>query len=45
MVQNPREMGVLGVQYAVDLINGKSIPANADSGVIVANKGNASTIQ
>jgi ribose transport system substrate-binding protein len=45
MVQNPRQMGVLGVQYAVDLINGKSIPADADSGVIVANKGNASTIQ
>jgi len=45
MVQNPRQMGVLGVQYAVDLINGKSIPANADSGVIVANRSNASTIQ
>jgi len=45
MVQNPRQMGILGVQYAVDLINGKSIPENADSGVIVANKSNASTIQ
>jgi ribose transport system substrate-binding protein len=45
MVQNPRQMGVLGVQYAVDLINGKSAPANADSGVIVATRANASTIQ
>jgi len=46
MVQNPRQMGILGVQYAVDLINGKSgVPSNADSGVIVANKSNASTIQ
>jgi ribose transport system substrate-binding protein len=45
MVQNPREMGVLGVQYAVDLINGKSIPADADSGVIVANRSNYTTIQ
>ena len=45
MVQNPRQMGVLGVQAAVDLINGKSVQANVDSGVIVANKGNAATIQ
>jgi ribose transport system substrate-binding protein len=45
MVQNPRQMGVLGVQYAVDLINGKSVQADADSGVIVANKSNAASIQ
>ena len=45
MVQNPREMGVLGVRFAMDLLAGKSVPANADSGVIVATKANASSIQ
>jgi ribose transport system substrate-binding protein len=45
MVQNPRQMGVLGVQAAVDLINGRSVQANVDSGVIVANRSNAASIQ
>ena len=45
MVQNPRQMGVLGVQAAYDLINGRSVQADVDSGVIVANRSNASSIQ
>jgi len=45
MVQNPYQMGYLGVQAAVDLINKKSVQKNVDSGVIVANRNNASTIK
>jgi len=45
MVQNPYQMGYLGVQSAVDLINKKSVQKNVDSGVIVATKDNASTIK
>jgi ribose transport system substrate-binding protein len=45
MVQNPYEMGAKGVQACIDLIQGKSVQANVDSGVIVANRSNASTIQ
>ena len=45
MVQNPREMGIKGVQACIDLISGKSVQANVDSGVIVATRANASTIQ
>jgi ribose transport system substrate-binding protein len=45
MVQNPRQMGILGVQAAYDLINGRSVQADVDSGVIVANRSNAATIQ
>ena len=45
MVQNPYQMGYLGVQAAVDLIAGKSVKRDVDSGVIVATKANASTIK
>jgi len=45
MVQNPYQMGALGVQAAIDLINGRSVQPSVDSGVIVANRSNASTIQ
>jgi ribose transport system substrate-binding protein len=45
MVQNPYQMGYLGVQAAVDLMAGKTVQKSVDSGVIVANKANASTIK
>jgi len=45
MVQNPAQMGSLGVQAAVDLLAGKSVQKNVDSGVTVVNKDNASTIK
>ena len=45
MVQNPYQMGYLGVQAAVDLVNGKSVERLVDTGVTVANKGNAASIK
>lgn len=45
MVQNPYQMGYQGVQAAVDLVQGKSVQRRVDTGVTVANKGNAATIK
>jgi ribose transport system substrate-binding protein len=45
MVQNPYQMGYQGVQAAVDLLAGKQVQRNIDTGVTVANKSNAATIQ
>ncbi|MCL2129842.1 MAG: sugar ABC transporter substrate-binding protein, partial [Treponema sp.] len=45
MVQNPYQMGYKGVQAAVDLIQGRSVAREIDTGVTVANRGNASSIQ
>jgi ribose transport system substrate-binding protein len=45
MVQEPYQMGYLGVQAAIDLLQGRSIQKNMDSGVTVANKANAASIR
>jgi ribose transport system substrate-binding protein len=45
MVQNPYQMGYQGVQAGVDLVNGKSVQRRIDTGVTVANKGNAASIK
>jgi ribose transport system substrate-binding protein len=45
MVQNPYIMGYDGVQAAVDLIAGKSVPKLTDTGVTVATKENANSIK
>jgi ribose transport system substrate-binding protein len=45
MVQNPYQMGYLGVQAAVDAYNGKSIQRTIDTGVTVATRENMNTIK
>jgi ribose transport system substrate-binding protein len=45
MVQNPYEMGYQGLQAGVDLLAGKSVPRQIDTGVTVATKDNAATIK
>jgi ribose transport system substrate-binding protein len=45
MVQNPYQMGYLGVQAAVDAYNGKAVEKSVDTGVTVATKANADTIK
>jgi ribose transport system substrate-binding protein len=45
MVQNPYQMGYLGVQAAADLIAGKPVNKNIDTGVTVATKANADSIK
>ena len=45
MVQEPYQMGYLGVQAAMDLIAGKPVQKDMDSGVTVATKANASSIR
>ncbi|TYP48729.1 ABC transporter substrate-binding protein [Thermosediminibacter litoriperuensis] len=40
MVQNPYQMGFLGVQFAVDAIEGKSVEKKVDTGVKVITKDN-----
>jgi ribose transport system substrate-binding protein len=45
MVQDPYQMGYLGVQAAVDLINKKPVQKDVDSGVIVATRDNYTTIK
>jgi len=45
MVQNPYQMGYLGVQAAVDLLGNKSVQKDMDSGVTVATRANASSIR
>ncbi|MDR2798786.1 MAG: ABC transporter substrate-binding protein [Treponema sp.] len=45
MVQNPYQMGYLGVQAAVDAYNGKSIQRTVDTGVTVATKDNIDSIK
>jgi ribose transport system substrate-binding protein len=45
MVQNPYQMGYLGVQAAVDAYNGKSIQRAVDTGVTVATKDNMNSIK
>jgi ribose transport system substrate-binding protein len=44
MVQNPYQMGYLGVQAAVDLVSGKTVTKDVDTGVIVATSANADSI-
>jgi ribose transport system substrate-binding protein len=45
MVQNPYQMGYIGVQTAVDLIQGKTVTRHIDTGVTVATRANAASIQ
>lgn len=45
MVQNPYNMGFLGVQAAVDVINGKSVDKDVDTGVMVVTKDNLDEIK
>jgi ribose transport system substrate-binding protein len=45
MVQNPYQMGYLGVQAAVDLIQGKPVQRQVDTGVTVATAANKDTIK
>jgi ribose transport system substrate-binding protein len=45
MVQNPYQMGYLGVQAAVDLVSGKTVNKDIDTGVTVATKANSDTIK
>jgi ribose transport system substrate-binding protein len=45
MVQNPYTMGYEGLQAGIDLLNGKSVPHQVDTGVTVATKGNADSIK
>jgi len=46
MVQNPYQMGYLGVQAAVDLVSGKGIgDKNVDTGVTVVNKSNMNSVK
>jgi ribose transport system substrate-binding protein len=45
MVQNPYEMGYQGLQAGVDLLQGKSVPKQIDTGVTVANKDNLNSIK
>lgn len=40
VVQNPFSMGYLGVKYAIDAINGVTIPEQVNTGAEVINKGN-----
>ena len=40
VVQNPFSMGYLGVKYAIDAINGISMPKNVSTGTVVINKNN-----
>ncbi len=43
VVQDPINMGYLGVKTAVDLINGKSVPRNIDTGVHLVTTENVNT--
>jgi ribose transport system substrate-binding protein len=45
MVQNPYDMGYDGLQAGIDLLNGKSVPRQVDTGVTVATKENANSIK
>jgi ribose transport system substrate-binding protein len=45
MVQNPYQMGYLGVQAAVDLVSGKTVAKDVDTGVTVATQANANSIK
>jgi len=45
MVQNPYIMGYDGVQAAVDLLAGKTLPRLTDTGVTVATKENAASVK
>lgn len=40
VVQNPFSMGYLGVKYAIDAINGISMPVQVSTGTVVINKDN-----
>jgi ribose transport system substrate-binding protein len=45
MVQNPYQMGYLGVQAAVDILSGKSVKRDVDTGVTVATNANKDSIK
>ncbi|MDR2052506.1 MAG: ABC transporter substrate-binding protein [Treponema sp.] len=45
MVQNPYEMGYQGLQAGVDLLAGKQVQRNVDTGVTVAGKANLNSIK
>jgi ribose transport system substrate-binding protein len=45
MVQNPYQMGYQGVQAGVDLLAGKTVQREIDTGVTVATKANADSIK
>jgi ribose transport system substrate-binding protein len=45
MVQNPYEMGYQGLQAGVDLMQGKTVPKQVDTGVTVAAKNNVNSIK
>ena len=42
MVQNPYNMGYLGVRYANKMLNGESITSLLDTGAVLVNKDNFS---
>jgi len=45
MVQNPYQMGYLGLQAAVDVLAGKKVQKNVDTGVTVVTKANMATVK
>jgi len=45
VVQNPYQMGYLGVKTAVDKLSGKTVPKRIDTGVTVVTKANLNTPQ
>jgi len=45
MVQNPYQMGYLGLQAAVDVLAGKTVQKNVDTGVTVVTKDNMATVK
>lgn len=45
MVQNPYQMGYLGLQAAVDVLAGKTVQKNVDTGVTVVTKANMATVK
>jgi ribose transport system substrate-binding protein len=45
MVQNPYQMGYLGVQAAVDLVSGKTVAKDVDTGVTVVTRDNADSVK
>jgi ribose transport system substrate-binding protein len=45
MVQNPYQMGYLGLQAAVDILNKKTVPKKVDTGVMVVTKANMDKVK
>ena len=45
MVQNPFQMGYLGLQAAVDVLAKKTVQKNVDTGVMVVTKANMDKVK